>query len=88
MSIAFRIETGKSYFLSRALFVIDKKGIISYIDVHDINQRPPLEDLAKALERTKYSPGFLSGLLFSEIRFHEITPVTRYPMMRQIRVSA
>ena len=37
----------------RALFVIDKKGIISYIDVHDINQRPPLEDLAKALELTK-----------------------------------
>jgi peroxiredoxin len=34
----------------RALFVIDKKGIIRYIDVHDINQRPPLEELAKALE--------------------------------------
>ncbi len=29
----------------RALFVIDKKGIIRYIDVHDINQRPPLEAL-------------------------------------------
>ncbi len=34
----------------RALFVIDKKGIIKYIDVHDINERPLLEDLAKALE--------------------------------------
>lgn len=34
----------------RALFVIDKKGIIRYIEVHDINQRPPLEDLARALE--------------------------------------
>jgi peroxiredoxin (alkyl hydroperoxide reductase subunit C) len=34
----------------RALFVIDKRGIIRYIDVHDINQRPPLEELAKALE--------------------------------------
>jgi peroxiredoxin len=34
----------------RALFVINKKGIIAYIDVHDINQRPLLEDLAKALE--------------------------------------
>ena len=29
----------------RALFVIDKKGILRYIDVHDINQRPPLEAL-------------------------------------------
>jgi len=37
----------------RALFVIDKKGIIRYIDVHDINQRPPLEDLAAALEKLK-----------------------------------
>jgi peroxiredoxin (alkyl hydroperoxide reductase subunit C) len=35
----------------RALFVIDKKGIIQYIDVHDINKRPPLEDLVRALER-------------------------------------
>ena len=34
----------------RALFVIDKRGLITYIDVHDINLRPPLEDLAKALE--------------------------------------
>jgi peroxiredoxin len=34
----------------RALFVIDKEGIVRYIDVHDINERPPLEDLAKALE--------------------------------------
>jgi len=37
----------------RALFVIDKKGTIRYIDVHDINKRPPLEDLAAALEKLK-----------------------------------
>jgi peroxiredoxin (alkyl hydroperoxide reductase subunit C) len=35
----------------RALFVIDKKGVIRYIDVHDINQRPPLENLIQALEK-------------------------------------
>ena len=34
----------------RALFVINKKGIITYIDIHDINQRPFLDELAKALE--------------------------------------
>lgn len=34
----------------RALFVIDKKGVIRWIDVHDINERPPLEDLVAALE--------------------------------------
>ena len=37
----------------RALFIIDKKGIIRYIDVHDINKRPPLEDLVDALEKLK-----------------------------------
>jgi len=37
----------------RALFVIDKKGSIRYIDVHDINKRPPLEELAGALEKLK-----------------------------------
>jgi peroxiredoxin (alkyl hydroperoxide reductase subunit C) len=35
----------------RALFVIDKKGIIRYIDVHDINARPRLEDLVGELEK-------------------------------------
>jgi len=35
----------------RALFVIDKKGIIRYIDVHNINQRPPLETLVRAMEK-------------------------------------
>ncbi len=37
----------------RALFIIDKKGIIRYIDVHDINKRPPLEDLVNELEKLK-----------------------------------
>lgn len=35
----------------RALFVLDKKGIIRYIDVHDINRRPYLEVLVKELEK-------------------------------------
>lgn len=35
----------------RALFVIDKKGVIRYIDVHDINQRPRLEFLINELEK-------------------------------------
>ena len=37
----------------RALFVIDKKGVIRYIDVHDINKRPPLENLIRELEKLK-----------------------------------
>ncbi len=37
----------------RALFIIDKKGIIRYINVHNINRRPPLEDLVRQLEKLK-----------------------------------
>jgi peroxiredoxin (alkyl hydroperoxide reductase subunit C) len=37
----------------RALFVIDKKGIIRYIDVHDINKLPPLDSLVRELEKIK-----------------------------------
>jgi peroxiredoxin len=35
----------------RALFIIDKKGIIRHVDVHDINKRPPLEILVRELEK-------------------------------------
>lgn len=37
----------------RALFVIDKRGVIRYIDVHDINERPSLELLIRELEKLK-----------------------------------
>lgn len=39
----------------RALFIIDKQGVIRFIDVHDINVRPPMEDLFKALEQIRAS---------------------------------
>jgi peroxiredoxin len=35
----------------RALFIIDKKGILRYAHVSDINKRPDLKDLAEALEK-------------------------------------
>ena len=35
----------------RALFVIDKKGIIQYVGVGDINKRPRLETLVRELEK-------------------------------------
>jgi peroxiredoxin (alkyl hydroperoxide reductase subunit C) len=35
----------------RALFLIDKQGIIRYIDVHDINKRPNLEVLVRELQK-------------------------------------
>jgi peroxiredoxin (alkyl hydroperoxide reductase subunit C) len=35
----------------RAIFIVDKQGVIRYIDVHDINQRPLLEVLVQELEK-------------------------------------
>ncbi len=37
----------------RALFVIDKEGILQYANVGDINKRPDLKDLANELEKLK-----------------------------------
>jgi peroxiredoxin (alkyl hydroperoxide reductase subunit C) len=37
----------------RAIFIIDKKGIIRYIDIHNINERPNLESMIKELEKLK-----------------------------------
>lgn len=35
----------------RALILVDKKGVIRYLDVHDINQRPDLGVLAAELDK-------------------------------------
>lgn len=35
----------------RAIIVIDGNGIIRYIDVHDINKRPPLETIVRELQK-------------------------------------
>lgn len=37
----------------RAVFIIDKKGIIRYIDVHDINKRPLLVPIIMELTKLK-----------------------------------
>jgi glutaredoxin len=39
---------GKS---ERAIFVLDKQGIVQYVDVHDIDQQPDNEELFRVLER-------------------------------------
>lgn len=42
----FREEAGHS---ERALFVVDKQGIIRYVDIHEINQQPDNEHVFQAL---------------------------------------
>jgi peroxiredoxin (alkyl hydroperoxide reductase subunit C) len=38
-------------FPERAMFFIDKQGIIRDIEVHDINKRPSLDDISAALKK-------------------------------------
>lgn len=40
----------------RALFVVDKKGVIRFIDVHDINTRPDMGELIRAMEAVHAAP--------------------------------
>ena len=35
----------------RAIFVVDKQGIIRYIDIHDINEEPPLDPILETLKK-------------------------------------
>jgi len=37
----------------RAIFVIDREGIIRYIDIHDIGEQPPTDKIMLALDRLK-----------------------------------
>jgi peroxiredoxin (alkyl hydroperoxide reductase subunit C) len=37
-------------FSERAIFLMDKQGIIRFMDIHDINERPQLMELRKAME--------------------------------------
>jgi len=41
----------KEGFSERALFVIDKQGVIRYVDVHDLNDQPDNEVLFRELEK-------------------------------------
>lgn len=41
----------KEGYTERALFIIDKEGIIRYIDIHDIDQLPSTEELLSQVEK-------------------------------------
>ncbi len=37
----------------RAIFVIDRKGVIRYIDIHDITEQPPTDKIMEALDKLR-----------------------------------
>lgn len=45
----------------RAVFIVDKRGVIRYIDVHDINGIPRLESLFKNLDAIRAADGAAQG---------------------------
>ena len=45
---AFIRDAGKS---ERALFIVDKEGIIQYVDIHDIDEQPDNEELFEVLRK-------------------------------------
>ncbi len=46
---AYGVMRQKDGFTERAIFVIDRDGIIRYIDIHDIDDRPDNEEVRKVL---------------------------------------
>jgi glutaredoxin len=44
----------------RAIFILDKEGIIRYIDIHDINQQPSNEDLYNEILRIDPTARYIS----------------------------
>ena len=45
---AFREEEGHS---ERAIFIIDKEGVVQYVDIHDIDDQPDNEILFQEIRR-------------------------------------
>ena len=37
----------------RAIFVVDKEGILRYIDIHDIAEQPPTDKIMAALDKLR-----------------------------------
>ncbi len=37
----------------RAIFVVDRRGIIRYIDIHDITEQPPTDKIMEALDKLR-----------------------------------
>ena len=45
-----RGDTGQ---MERAIFVVDKRGVISYIDIHASSEQPPTDRIMAALDKLK-----------------------------------
>ncbi|BDG06956.1 hypothetical protein AMPC_00690 [Anaeromyxobacter paludicola] len=53
VSMKYGVLRGDSGLCERAIFVVDKKGKIAYIDIHDISEQPPTDKIMAALDKLK-----------------------------------
>jgi peroxiredoxin len=51
VAAAYGALRGLSGVSERAIFVVDRNGIVRYIDLHDINEQPPTDQIIAALDR-------------------------------------
>ena len=49
----YGVLRGESGICERAIFVVDKKGKVAYVDVHDIAEQPPTDKIMAALDKLK-----------------------------------
>ena len=47
----YGVLRGESGVAERAIFVVDKRGNIAYVDVHDIAEQPPTDRIMAALDK-------------------------------------
>ena len=53
VSALYGVLRGESGICERAIFVVDKKGKVAYVDVHDISEQPPTDKIMAALDKLK-----------------------------------
>ncbi len=49
----YGVHRGDTGQCERAIFVIDRKGKVAYIDVHKISEQPPTDQIMAALDKLK-----------------------------------
>jgi peroxiredoxin len=49
----YGVLRGESGICERAIFVVDKRGKVAYVDVHDISEQPPTDRIMAALDKLK-----------------------------------
>ncbi len=53
VSALYGVLRGESGQSERAIFVVDRKGKVAYVDIHDIKEQPPTDKIMQALDRLK-----------------------------------